>query len=181
MSTAYHNLGLSRQAYDCCAAIEALSEFAQHAPRQIPHLYRDKLNALMDLNRFSIREAEFLAAQVEDVCEARVYRDEEIDLLVLLIRRSLARAYIRYGNLRKADRLLRDELDRLDKLSYIGPLHKVMVLRTSVELSWKHQDRDKWSDFVQQALRIARQAGLYHQIQEIQRSYDEKRDHARDW
>ncbi len=62
-----------------------------------PQLYRDKINAMSGKPRFALREAEALA-------------DHSDPLLVFLIERSLARAYIPYGNRKKAHRL--NELPR---------------------------------------------------------------------
>jgi tetratricopeptide (TPR) repeat protein len=170
-AVAYHNLKLFREAYRCCEEAEASPAIKRHLDFWKPHLYRDKINALVGIPRFAITEAEGLAEQVQTVCEKDIYREEENNLLLFLIRESLARSYIQHGNFRKAERILQSELERMDRLSYLGPLHRTLLLRTYARLCWKQGDHYGWQHLIHLALVISFEAGLDHQVSEIQTEY----------
>lgn len=175
-AVSYHNLGLFARAYRRCRQAEALLAHANAADRAhwLAHLYRDQLNALIGMPRYTLGEAEYLANGVVHACEADYYADRDKDLLTSLIHASLARAYVRYGgapSLAKAERLLRYEYERLDRLTHFGPLHRVQVLRAHADLCWARRDRSGWAYWAGTALQTASAAGLAHQVYEIQREF----------
>lgn len=176
-AVSYHNLGLYKEAYRACEQAEALLSKKGYRRRYefwVPHLYRDKVNALAGIHRFAISEVEGLVHRVEDVCEKDIYRDEEKELLLFLIHSSLARAYITRGgkrNLRKASRLLIPEFEHMEGMGRIGPLHKVLLTRTLARSSWLQGDVEEWRYFIRIAADIAAASGLQHQVGEIYREY----------
>ncbi|MCS7260368.1 MAG: helix-turn-helix domain-containing protein [Anaerolineae bacterium] len=168
-AVAYHNLKLFDNAYDCCLQAEA-TEAMKHQPKfWKPHLYRDKINALIGKPRFTLGEAEGLANRVRDICTQRA--GEFDPLLELLINRSLGQAYIQYGNLKKAHRLLQTLIDQMETTPHVGALHKVLLLRTFASLLWKQNALSDWKSFIKSARDIATEAGLHHQIHEIEQEY----------
>jgi len=167
-----YNLGLHRLAHEHCKQAEALLDTGNFRSRSefwIPHLYRDKLNALAGMSRFVISEAESLADRTKEVCEKDIHGEEK-ELLLLLVHSSLARAYITRGgkrNWRKAERVLRVEFERMDKMRRIGPLHRTLLLRTFANLYRAQGDQEGWQHFIRLSIETAIAAGLVHQVQEI--------------
>ncbi len=172
-AVAYHNLKLIRKANDCCDEAERTLAFKRNSSFWTPHLYRDKISALADKPRFSITDAVVLADQVQDVCEGDTFSSEENELLTILAKHHLARAYLQHGNLRKAEVILQSELERAMKLTYIGPLHRTLLLRTYARLSWRKGDLSGWKHFISNALELALSAGLSHQLIEMQKEYQD--------
>ncbi|NJP07442.1 MAG: helix-turn-helix transcriptional regulator [Chloroflexaceae bacterium] len=164
-AVAYHNLGLDREALHCCQAIEMTTAIQKQPALWIPHLYRDTINALSGRPRFAIREAEAYADTVRMWCDRLT--DTSAPLMVCMIERSLAHAYLQYGNLRKAQRLLQYPEDLLSQLPVVGPLHRVLVLGTAAQIRWHIGDTTEWSALIQAALTTALAAGLTHQIESM--------------
>jgi hypothetical protein len=167
-AVAYHNLHLYQEAYDCCLQAHNANAMKNRPELWKPHLYRDMINALSRKPRFAISEAEGLANQVRAVCEHR--GDDFAPLLLLLSNRSLGEAYIEHGSLKKARRVLRAQLEQITQIPNVGPLHRTLFLRTYGKLLIKQDDSAGW-DFIRLAVRIAHEAGLYHQIMEMRQEY----------
>lgn len=100
-------------------------------------------------------------------------RGESFDgLLSFLIQVSLARALIKHQNFKDAYRVLVGDLDRLHSTSNLGPLHQVIFLRTFARLYSAQQARGpEWEYLVHEAVRIASEAGLEHQSDELRREF----------
>jgi hypothetical protein len=173
-AVSYHNLGLAREAYRQCQEAEVAPAIRQRLSFWRAHIFRDKMNALANMPRFAISEAEGLAQQAEDACERGAHRKEERDVLVLLIRESLSRCYIRHGSarsLRKAGAKLESLVEEAETLAYVGPLHRTLVWRSHARLCWQRGDQKGWQDSVRHALDVAREAGLDHQVSYIAKEY----------
>lgn len=159
---AYHNLGLERQALGIYQDINGLGAFQANAAFWLPHLNRDKLNALAGMARFSIAEAEYLEQQARRVCETRA--DAYDPLLGLLLTQSLCRAYLRHGNYGAAEKRLLPYVSQLETIPHVGPLHRVLFWRALARLYWMRGGAcSEWKFFVTRALRLARDVGLEHQ------------------
>lgn len=169
-AVALHNLGLARPMQQVCDEVETLDALRRSERFWRPWLNRDKIQALTDTPRFSIRAAEHYAREAYRLCEQRA---EAYDpLLTLLISEALVGAYIKYRNFAKAYRVLSDEMARLDRIPHIGPLHKVLFFRTFAQWYWEQGSRgDEWRYFARTALELARQAGLAHQLHQMQREF----------
>jgi tetratricopeptide (TPR) repeat protein len=172
-AVAYHNLGLFREAYRCCARAEASPAIGGRLDRWKPHLYRDKLNALSEIPRFAISEAMGLVDQVRAVCERGIYSDEENDLLLVMMHRSLAQAYLQRGDCAKAEGILQAEIDRMDGLAHIGALHRTLLWQTYARLCWERGSPSRWQNAIRRAWAIAHQAGLAHQLRCMQCEHGE--------
>lgn len=169
---AYHNLGLERKAYAIYGEINDLAAFRENSAFWLPHLNRDKLNALSGMARFSIAEAEYLEHQARRVCETRA--DAYDSLLALLLTQSLCRAYIRHGNYRRAEKRLLPYVAQIDTMPHTGPLHRVLFWRALARLYWNLGGAcAEWTFFVACARRLAQDAGLEHQWRAIQREFPE--------
>ncbi len=174
---AYHNLGIERKAYAIYRAINPLPAFQANAAFWLPHLNRDKLNALAGLTRFSIAEAEYLEQQARQVCDKRA--DVYDSLLALLLTQSLCRAYIRHGNLKDAEKRLLPYVEQLDAMPNVGPLHRVLFWRALARLYWKMGGAcAEWSFFIARAQELAQESGLEHQWRGIQREFPEPHQNA---
>lgn len=169
-AVALHNLGLARSVQEVCQEIETVEGLKQSEGFWRPWLNRDKMQALMERPRFSIREIESLAWQGIRVCEKR--RDPVDPLVVLLLTQSLARAYLINGNFQKAFRLLSRMESNLEQIPQIGPLHRVMFFKTFAQYYWLQGSRGaEWRSFAGRAWRLASDAGLDHQRQELEKEF----------
>lgn len=170
-AVAYHNLNENRSAYSLCCAGEALPE-VQHRPQAwLPHLYRDKINAYSQLPRFSIRAVEGWVRQGKQLCEQVTH--DEAPLWAFMLDRSLAQAYLRYGNVKKATSLLHRLAAEVDHLPVVGILHRVSFLKTYAEALWNVGDRQTWEAVTASTIHLADSAGLAHQALELKRRYRE--------
>lgn len=167
----YYNLKVACSAYDLCCAGEALPEVKQRPQAWLPHLYRDKINAYAELPRFSIRNAEAWAHHGKLLCEQSAH--DEAPLWAFMLDRSLAQAYLRYGNPKKAAHLLQRLAAEVDHLPVVGILHRVSFLKTYAEALWNVGDRQTWEAVTTSALHLADSAGLIHQSIELKRRYGE--------
>ncbi|MBI5302833.1 MAG: helix-turn-helix transcriptional regulator [Chloroflexi bacterium] len=165
-AVSYHNMKLYREAHQKCQEVEASQALQRNAAFWKPHLYRDALNALEGIPRFSITEAENQYDQVRSIFETRT--DEFDQFLFFLISQSLARAYIQHGNLKDAQRVLTPQFERMSKIAQLGQLHQVIFLRTFARLHLAQGDTgDDFKYLIRESTRIATQAGLDHQLNEI--------------
>jgi tetratricopeptide (TPR) repeat protein len=170
-AVAYHNLGLYQP--EAAAYMQAEAAVAEVIPTArgfwVPHLARGEINALRDRPRFTLSEVAGLARQARAVCERR---DDPGDrLLLLLLSEAEGRAYLRYGSLAKAGRVLRRTLETLDQVPASGALHHVMVLKTVARWRWAVGDRTEWMHFMALTLRTAITAGLAHQVVGLRQAY----------
>jgi len=168
-AVAHTNLDSVRSAYDLCCSGEALPEVKYRPEVWLPHLYRDKINAYSKLSRFSIRAAETWAIHGKQLCE-RITHDQA-PLWSFMLDRSLAQAYLRYGNVKKAMNILEHLVGELEKLPVAGLLHRVSFLKTYAEALDKDGDRQTWKAVIGSALQLAESAGLTHQIAKIKAQY----------
>jgi len=165
-AVAFHNLKLYRDAFRLCQMAEETDAMKRTSSFWKPHLYRDTINALEGIPRFSITHVENLSHQVRQICETR---NEGADgLLSFLILGSLARAYIKHQNFKDAQRVLTMGFDRLSTTANLGPLHLVIFFRMYARLYSARGDYgSEWEYFAQRASDLASQAGLEHQLSEM--------------
>jgi hypothetical protein len=170
-AVAYHNLGLYQP--EAAAYMQAEAAVAEVIPTArgfwVPHLARGEINALRDRPRFTLSEVAGLARQARAVCERR--DDPGDQLLLLLLSEAEGRAYLRYGSLAKAGRVLRRTLETLDQVPASGALHHVMVLKTVARWRWVVGDQTEWMHFMALTLRTAITAGLAHQVAGLRQTY----------
>jgi len=170
---AYHNLKLDGTAYARYCAAEQTPAAARQAGAWLPHLYRDKINAYSGGARFSIRSVEAWVQHGKTLCEQSVH--PQAALWSFMLDHSLAKAYLRYGNLKKGERLLTNLNEALPRLPVVGPLHRVLFLKIYAEAFWQTGDQAGWQAMLGSALTLATDAGLTHQIGEISRQSNKLR------
>lgn len=171
---AYRNLNLPRRSADL--SLQAL-QWSQTAVPEAqtfwrPHLLKDHIETLWRVPRFALSEIEGAADQVRAICEARAAPGDE--LLLLLVDRALINGFTRYGSsrsYRKADRLLRQRLDRLDSLPSLGHLPRTMFSFTAARYYWSQGRHEEWQHWTRECLKTATEAGLRHQLSEARRSF----------
>jgi len=172
LSVTYRNLNLHQQAREIChQTIELLKLDPRLSRFWMPHVLRDEIKALAYIRRFAISEAEGLYFQARTLLDRRDDADNE--LLDLLLQQALAEAYVGHGttrSLKKADSLLNWQSDALQQ-PYAGPIHAAILLKTFAQLRWKQGSHEESRDYAQQALDIARTAGLQHQAQQIEQQF----------
>lgn len=174
-----HNLKLYRQAFEKCREAEESDALKRNANFWMPHLYRDAINAMEGIPRFSIRRAQKFAERVQDICQERA--DELDPFLFFLISQSLARAYIKHSNLKAAYRVLVPQLDRMSQIKFLGPLHQVIFWRTFARLCIADGNAgDDFQYLAREGLRIAKEAGLAHQLAEMRTEFGKHVDETTD-
>ncbi len=169
-AVALHNLKLARPMQAICDQVEVAGEFKRNEAFWRPLVNRDKIQALEDTPRFSIREAEEYARQVFRLCDRRANSTDP--LMTLLVSQSLTRAYIKRGNFEKAHHILVNQLNGLDSIPQMGPLHRVIFFKTFALWYWTQGSRgDEWRYFLKQAFELGTEAGLTHQLDELRRDF----------
>ncbi len=173
-SVTSRSLNLPRPSYDLCDRILDMIKAETQAQRQFwnPYIFKDKIDAVSRLPRFTLGEVEGLANQARAICEARAMPSDS--RLLLVVDRALINAYIRYGShssLKMAGRLLQRQLDRKDIFSDIEPLLQAMFFSTCAKFHWTKGNLDGWQHFISAMLKIASEAGLEHQIQQARHQY----------
>ncbi|GEM_PF-3495806 len=83
------------------------------------------------------------------------------------LHRALGLAYLRYGNLPEAERVLRPLLDHYQKIPGLGLVHQVSFLRDFACQRLLVGDEVEFAEVVKRALSIAVNAGLDHQTRRI--------------
>jgi hypothetical protein len=133
-------------------------------------LQRDKIIMLARMTRFSIGEVNACADRAQTLCDHSwmLYPD----LLMLLVNQSVAEANIHRGNYRGAQRHLQKYEHQLERVHGIGPLHKVIFLRTCAQFCLATGDEGGSIHHVQRAYQLALQAGLKHQQSEIESDFN---------
>ncbi len=141
------------------------------------HLLRGRLAALSASPRFRVHQAEDIADRIRTICDRR--GDRLDPLVTLLAEVSLARAYVRYGSrlsLRKANKLLRPGIERINQIADLGALRLVIALRTYASVCWACAEFDAWRYYIFRAWDTAEKAGLEHQLNSICRELGNRRD-----
>lgn len=172
---ALHNLKRDEEAFALTQEVEQVDTFKDDSIFWKPHLYRDRLNAMSGMKRVSISDAFYLAEAAKDICQKRA--DSHDPLLSFLIDRSLARVLIARGNklnLKRGNQLLRKNYDELNMIPHLGVLHKVLFLRTYAEAWWIQGDNVQGAEIMRQAIEIATEANLLHQLTEMNKHYNEE-------
>ncbi|MDE3074566.1 MAG: hypothetical protein KGJ86_03985 [Chloroflexota bacterium] len=170
---AYRNLHLEQRALD--AYEEANDLMARAGAPGDWHAFtaRNEMNALSRTARFGIKRVEELA----DYCKrtgADMPAGRDRDLWLAMVDESLARGYVNHGsnrNLREAEDVL-ESLERRD-LSFLGPLHRAMLFRTTAALSYAQRDERQWIASVSSAVVVCLEADLKHQLAEIEQQFGE--------
>ncbi|MCL5999056.1 MAG: hypothetical protein M1546_23795 [Chloroflexi bacterium] len=158
---AYHNLGHCREALNFYRQAEAMEAVRQNDGLWERIILRDKIKALSGLPRFSITEVENLADRLRAILEKRADSDAALDLF--LLSEALADAYLLHQNYKDAGRVLTAENNHLNQVPHIGPLHRVLFLRTFAKYCRLTRNLDGWTQYIGEAYRLAVEAGLAHQ------------------
>ena len=180
-----NQFGLYKEAHAKCLSLAADKALDRSAIVIKTMFYWDWMNSMAHLPRSSIREARHLTQEawktVERVNTAE-WATEWGPLSHMLVSRSYAEVCISHGNYDEAAVVLRDESQAIDSdsIRHLGLLHRVMFMKTYARLLWRQprRDVDQWLSVIQQAVHIAREAGLRNELSEI---YQEYGPEIRDW
>jgi hypothetical protein len=167
-------LGLSNQAErPLLEALAASQESSAARTFWLPHLYRHQIVTESGKPRFSQYQVRELAHLAKSACARRSDPlDPQVDLL---IDESLASAYLRFGSeksIRAAARLLQPAIESIERVSYLGPLHRTILFKSYARACWALRRSDEWRHYVHQAFTTAIDAGLQHQVRVIRHQYD---------
>lgn len=163
---AYHNLGLRREMPRLFEEARSTSAFRNAGQFWKPLVGRDMLNSMARTPRFSIRAARRLANEIQGICEQK-----GDGFTLLLVRESYARCLIQQAEWKQASRVIREELERLPALPHYGPLHHSLLLKSSAQAAWEQGDQEQWKQQMGLAVALMQQAGLKHQLRELQQFY----------
>lgn len=164
---AYHNLRLDKKV-PAILLERACHSSAYRNAKDFwePLVKRDLINAMVEIPRFSIREVNKVARQIVSVCERK--GDE---LTLLLVRESWLRAFIKRDKNEPAQRIFKEEIERLARLPYVGALHQALLFRSGAQLAWKMRDMETWKVYVTKSISLMHQAGLKHQLERVRFTY----------
>jgi len=166
-AVAYHNLNLDRKVPNILEERARFTRAYRNAPAfWEPIINRDLINSLVQIPRFSIRDVNKTAHQGELICE---HNGDKLTLL--LIHEAWLRSLIVHKKWKQAKQILEAEIQSLPHLTQIGSLHKVLLFKVGAQLAWKLHDLETWKEYVTQAVSLAHQAGLSHQMENIYRNY----------
>ncbi len=168
-TVAYHGLKLPKAAYACCEEAETVRIIRERPDVWKPHLLRDKLNALSRTTRFSIREAEELAQEVQTISQRR---GGAVGLsLNFLIQRSLGMAYHTHRNHSKARRVFDALLSDLHTIPQLGPVPKTLFLNAYAKLLLEQDHISEWEAILKQAASTADNSGITQEFVRMRQSY----------
>lgn len=169
---ALNNLGLAALARERAQRTAGLRGVQAEPTFWLPLVCADHLNALKKLPRFAISEAECVYERAAVLTQAQSIRQ-------ILLDNSLAEVYLAHGtrrSMRKALPLIIQGHALADTASFLGPLHRVKLLRTAARYLWQEGDRGEWTALMHRCLRLIHSAGLRHQLAQLRRSYGARVD-----
>lgn len=151
----YLNLGFPRRAIACYQEGETrLINSGLTAPLR-QHFYSDKLAALEHLSRFSITEAEALAARGIEAATPDSY-----PYRVVILGFRLGRCYMKRGNLKKAQKLLESLVPADGLFTDFRPRYRIRFYRDLAALYALLGDNASWRRWMSLGLTLAEEAGL---------------------
>jgi transcriptional regulator with XRE-family HTH domain len=168
-TVAYHSLKLPKAAYACCEEAETVRIIRERSDEWKPHLLRDKLNALSRTTRFSIREAEELAQEVQAISQQRGGADGLS--LNFLIQRSLGMAYHTHHNYIKARRVFDAMLNDLSAIPQLGPVPQTLFLNAYAKLLLEQGHVSEWETILKQASSTATSSGITQEFVKMRQGY----------
>lgn len=89
---------------------------------------------------------------------------------------SLLRCLIQREKWKRAQRVYREEMERIPRLPYVGALHRALLLKSGAWLAWKLHDLTAWKTRVKEAYDLMADAGLNHQLRSLRRIYGQELD-----
>jgi tetratricopeptide (TPR) repeat protein len=165
---AYHNLSLYREAPRLYERSITTPAYRNNEDFWKPIIGRDLLNAMAKTPRFSIRKAKEISGEIDAICERT--GDE---LKLYLARVSWLCCLIQHERWRPAERILREEIERIPRLPYVGALHRSFLLKNGALMAWKMGDLHTWKQRIVETVTLMQRAGLKHQLHIVQRQYGE--------
>lgn len=168
---ALHNLGLEREAYGQFMHATQTSAYRNSYSFWQPLVGRDMINSMVNIPRFKFREAQNIAKESRDTCERK--GDE---FTFFLVTESWLRCLIQREKWIQSQRIFMEEMERIPRLPYIGPLHRALLLKSGALLAWKLHDRNTWGERVSEAINLTIQAGLSHQLRSLKQYYGQDLD-----
>lgn len=161
---ALHNLNRDGAALERYRQAEPLlTKFP--ASQERAYLALSRVRSIVGLRRFRMGDVKGHVDEIRRECERGGFGDREGELLLVRADRALAEAYVRHGDLKpRTKRLLRDQVERLERISLAGPLHRVQIYRTVADFCAARGDVRGRARFLGLAARTAEAARLEHQL-----------------
>ena len=173
-SLAYHNMCLDRNSYTLYEEATARQAELPGTQRWEAHIALGMMKSLTHFSRFSLREVETLARRAENAYERRAGVVDDIAVEAFMAQENLARAYLQYPSeqaMEKAGLILCTNLDVMGTLPHLGPLRRVMFLRTYARWHRRREDHEGAQETVAAARAIAVSSGLMHQLHQMEREF----------
>jgi hypothetical protein len=167
-AVAFQTMEHDRLALDCYhRADQQLATRSDERRRAYVALGR--ASALSGTRRFRIGEVRALIDEVYRACDGTILSDAEGILLRLRAQGELANAYVRHGDLKpRTGRLVRDALERVDRVALAGPIHRARLYRIAAAYYAAQGDAVGRHECLAQALATARAGGLVHLVRTLE-------------
>lgn len=169
IGVAFHNMGLEREAYRQFERATQTAAYRNSHSFWRPIVGRDMINSLVNIPRFGFREAQKLVKDSRNTCERK---GDEFTLS--LVNESWLRCLIQREKFKRAQRIFREELERIPRLPYIGSLHRALLLKSGARLAWRMGDTISWKSWIQEAYFLMESSGLSHQLRSIREQYGQE-------
>jgi hypothetical protein len=163
-AVAFHNLKLEKEAYEQLKEVNVKRGefFGIVQVNAIPIL------TLCETPRFALYEVEEQARRIRDACYMMAREDaNQAAIFDFSIETAVGRAYLRYGNLKKAKTMFSTLYDRFQNMQGLDLLRQVIYLGDYAQVLSCTRDLDEAGYVAQRAISIARDAGLTHQIHKL--------------
>ena len=171
-AVALHNLHADRRALDTYDRIEHLLASRPDDERWV-HLAMGRISALPRTRRFRIGAIKQLVDDVARQSDRLIVATDFAELVHFRAQRGLLAAHVAHDGRRKPiDALLQVCRDRLDRVAMLGPIHRVQFYGAAAQAAKGNHDRDGQEHYLTLGLQIARDAGLEHQVRQLQRLMD---------
>ena len=179
LETTYRGLNLPNEAFDLHKVFQELAEAHGRDPYlkpilmgQEPFLWRSTINALAQMEKNAQRFQNHSRRSIEFYARAVDLLDTNNDQGILwraLLKDSLARVHVKIGSkksLGRAERWLEQAHEEISEARLAGALHRTVLLR-SMARCLRAQGAPGWREVLEDAIYINTEAGLTHQLEEI--------------
>lgn len=181
LETTYRGLNMPNEAFDL--HFEAFQELAEAHGRdfylkpilmgQEPFSLRSTINSLAQMRKNAQRFQSHSQRSIEFYARAVDLLDTNNDqgkLWQALLKDSLARVHVKIGSkksLERAERWLEQAQADISCARLAGALHRTVILRSRARCL-RAQGSPEWREVLEDAIRINTEAGLTHQLEEIE-------------
>ncbi len=177
LSVNYYNMGLFRKGIQIIVEIENevnRRHLVHLKNKWFPKIVREKLKIIANLPRFTLSEVDGLSRQARLSLEKNNSNETAKEFYESQVLCSLSRCYMSYGgdrNLKKAETILINELDRHNNLRLFSLLPRTVLYKTIADLYSRMGDNYYKEHFSTKAYMTAKESGLHHQSRKIDKEF----------